>query len=263
VATNKLVAKIANDAGKTAAPRDHPPNAITVVPPGQEAVFLAPLPADALWGVGPKTAARLADIDVMTIGELAQVPEADLIRLFGKNGYDLARRARGIDDRPVVRHRDPKSVSKETTFPQDVTATPVLMDSLRELSSGVGRRLRRLEMVGATVKLKIRWPDFTTLTRQVTLDEPIDKDDEIFDAAEALLTSVWRPGRPVRLIGVGVSGLGPPVRQLTLWEALTEGQAQAATEKEQRLREAVEVLHQRFGQHAIQRGHDAFKGDSE
>ena len=218
VATNKLVAKIANDVGKSEVKSDGPPNAIKVVPPGQEAAFLAPLPARALWGVGPKTAERLAGLGLLTIGDLARWPEADLSRRFGKTGYDLARRAKGIDDRPVETDRQTKSVSQEVTFAHDVTDVQALQRTLRQQAAGVGRRLRKLGLAGTTVKLKIRWADFTTLTRQVTLNQPTNQDDQIYASALKLLDKVWSAGRQVRLIGLGVSSFGAP-QQLELWDA--------------------------------------------
>src|SRR5512142_655105 len=97
IASNKLVAKIATEVGKKSGKGDGPPFGLTIVPPGEEAAFLAPLPADMLWGVGPKTSARLTELGIRTIGDLARWPEGDLIRLFGENGRDLARHARGED----------------------------------------------------------------------------------------------------------------------------------------------------------------------
>jgi len=246
VATNKLLAKTANDVGKAAARGSGPPNAITVVPPGEEASFLAPLPVDALWGIGPKTAARLEEIGLRTIGDLAKLPELELIRMFGKSGHDLAERARGIDNRPIVTEHETKSISQETTFARDVLDGRVLRKTLLEQSESVGQRLRAANLCGATIKLKIRWPDFTTLTRQQTLDHSTDQDQEIFTAVEELFNKVWQKGKPVRLIGVGVSGLGPPIRQLSLWDY--------DFEKERRLQEAVDILRQRFGSQVIQRG---------
>jgi DNA polymerase-4 len=247
VATNKLLAKIATDVGKASVRSDGPPNAIQVVPPGQEAAFLAPLPAEALWGVGPKTAARLAKLGLHTIGDIAAWPKADLAHRFGKHGHDLARRARGIDDSPLETSREAKSISRETTFARDVRDGEALRGTLRDLSQSVGRRLRRSEKNGSTIKLKIRWPDFTTLTRQSTLDQPTDQDDEIYAAAERLFNLVWRTGQPVRLIGVGVSGLGPGIRQLSLWEAVPDETARLALEKEKRLAAALEKLRIQYG----------------
>jgi DNA polymerase-4 len=245
VAANKLVAKIANDAGKSEAKTDGPPRAIKVVPPGQEATFLAPLPAQALWGVGPKTAERLAGLGLLTIGDMAGWPEEDLGRRFGKIGYDLAKRAKGIDDRPVETERETKSISQETTFPRDVTDAQTLRQTLRKQSAGVGRRLRQAGLAGATVKLKLRWADFTTLTRQITLPQPADQDDQIYASALNLFEKAWRLGRPVRLLGVGVSGFGQP-RQLGLWD-----EAQADN---QQLQETLDDLRERFGDDVIRRG---------
>jgi len=246
VASNKLVAKIATEVGKKSARRNEPPNAITVVPPGEEAAFLDPLPVDLLWGVGPKTAARLAEQGIHTVGDIARRPEADLIRWFGESGRDLRRHALGRDDSPVVTEHEIKSISQETTFARDLRDDKALADTLRELSAQVGRRLRRADLAGTTVKIKLRWPDFTTLTRQVTLPQPTDQDEEILTTALDLLGRVRSSGKAVRLIGVGVSGLGTPVRQLALW-----GQED---EKSRRLQAALDQLHERFGDHAIQRG---------
>lgn len=222
VATNKLVAKIATDVGKGAARSDGPPNAVQVVPPGEEAAFLAPLPVGALWGVGPKTAARLHELGMQTIGDIARWPEADLARRFGKMGAELSCRARGIDDRPLVTHRAAKSISKETTFAHDLRDEPALRAELESLARGVGEQLRRSGLRGSTVKLKLRWPDFTTLSRQAALRLPTDRDEAITAASQRLFDAVWASGRPVRLLGVGVSGLEPAgvprLRQLCLWD---------------------------------------------
>ncbi len=248
VAINKLVAKIATEVGKKTAQKDQPPNAVTVVLPGGEAAFLDPLPASMLWGVGPKTAARLAEKDIQTIGDIARCPAADLARWFGENGRDLSRRARGVDDSPVVTEHEIKSISQETTFARDVSDDRRLAETLRELSAEVGRRLRKAEIAGGTVKLKLRWPDFTTLTRQVTLPQPTDQDEEIYRVALGLLGKVRTKGKAVRLIGVGVSGLGAPLRQLELWGT--------DTEKRRRLQEALDKVQEKYGKEMIRRGKD-------
>lgn len=246
VATNKLVAKTATDVGKASARGSGPPNAITVVPPGEEAAFLAPLPVEALWGVGPKTAERLKEIGIRTVGDLARWPEDDLKRLFGKSGQELVQRARGLDDRPIITFHESKSISQETTFIQDVREGSMLRRTIQELADGVGRRLREENLSGTTIKLKIRWPDFTTLTRQTSLDHATDSPAEINRTAVELFEKVWQPGKAVRLIGVGVSGLGPPIRQLGFWEG--------DLEKDRRLQEAIDALRERFGRSAILRG---------
>jgi DNA polymerase IV len=246
VATNKLMAKIANDVGKAAQRSGSPPNAITVVPAGEEAAFLAPLPVEALWGIGPKTNVRLAELGIRTIGELARWPVPDLIRRFGKHGEDMAQHARGIDERSIVTESEAKSISQETTFVQDVRDQTTLKRTLQSLVEKVGRRLRQAELAGSTIRIKLRWADFTTLTRQVTLEEATNQDEDIFNAAWRLFQQIWTTGKPVRLIGVGVSGLKPPVRQLTLWET--------GSEKGRRLQAAIDDLRQRYGPETIQRG---------
>lgn len=246
IASNKLVAKIATEAGKKSGKKGEPPNALTVVPPGGEAAFLDPLSADMLWGVGPKTAARLAEYGIRTIGDLARRPEADLIRWFGENGRDLHRHARGLDERPIVTEYEAKSVSQEVTFARDVRDDRQLESTLRDLSAQVGRRLRRDHLAGTTVKIKLRWPDFTTLTRQVSRPQPAEQDEDIYQAALALLRKVRAKGQAVRLIGVGVSGFKPPLRQLGLWEA--------GNEKRRKLQEAVDELQKKFGRKVIRKG---------
>ncbi len=245
VATNKLIAKIANNVGKASATGDAPPMAIKVVPPGEECTFLAPLPVKALWGVGPKTAASLRSLGIEKIGDLARWPEEDLIRRFGRHGRDLARRAQGIDDRPVKSEHATKSISHETTFPEDVTEVAELRRTLSRLAEDVGHRLRQAGLAGTTIKIKLRWSDFTTLTRQTTLSEPVDRDADIYRVAQKLLSANWPRGRPVRLIGVGVANLGPPVEQLQLWDD--------SPQKARQLQEALDAVRDRFGRDAIQR----------
>lgn len=253
-ASNKLVAKIANDVGKAARRGGQPPNAITVVPTGEEAAFLAPLPVEALWGVGPKTAARLLELGIATIGDLASHSEGEMVLSFGKNGFDLVRHARGMDDSPIVTVHEAKSISQETTFAQDVREAKVLKRILAEQSEMVGRRLRQDGLCGTTVKIKIRWPDFTTLTRQMTLDLPVEQDEQIYQTAVSLFEKVWEKDRPVRLIGVGVSGLGAPIRQLSLWETASDPTHTANSEKARRLQHAIDEIRQRFGEQILQRG---------
>jgi DNA polymerase-4 len=246
IAPNKLVAKIATEVGKKAAKGGEPPFGMTIVPAGEEAAFLGPLPTEMLWGVGPKTAKRLAELGIHTIGDIAHWPEDELIRLFGENGRDLAQRARGQDDRPVVTEHEIKSISQETTFTRDVRDDKALQKTLLELSAQVGRRLRKSGLAGTTVKLKIRWPDFTTMTRQTTLTHATDQDDEIGEVALDLMRAVRKSGQAVRLIGVGVSGLGPPIRQLALWDFKSE--------KSRKLQEAVDELQEKYGKGVINRG---------
>jgi DNA polymerase-4 len=209
VATNKLVAKVASDRDK--------PGGLTVVRPGQEATFLAPLPVWVLWGIGPVTAQKLANIGVTTVGELADVPEKDLRMRFGRHGAVMAQRAQGIDRRPLAMKHEPKSVSQERTFAQDLVDSEALNRQLQRLSQGVSRRLRKAELAAGTVAIKIRYADFTTLTRQMKLPVPTDDESEIYRAAQMLFLRVWQRGQKVRLLGVAGRQLSPPVGQLPLF----------------------------------------------
>jgi DNA polymerase-4 len=246
IATNKLVAKIANDVGKKAARRGISPFALTIVPAGQEANFLSPLPVEMLWGVGPKTAQKLAETGIYTIGEIAKQSEKEMLRRFGKHGRDLSRHARGIDTRPVVTEREVKSISQETTFLRDISDDGKLEETLRVLTQKVARRLRKADLAGKTVRLKLRWSNFETLTRQKTLPTMSDNEAEIFEAALSLLKKLRPSGKSVRLIGVGVSGLGPPLRQLSFWEENVE--------KSREIEKVLDELQERFGKTVIQRG---------
>jgi DNA polymerase-4 len=253
IASNKLIAKIATEVGKSLALWEikamgevKPPNAVTVVPFGEEAAFLSPLPADMLWGVGPKTSARLTELGIHTIGDIAKWPESEMNRMFGENGRDLARHSKGIDDRPITTERETKSISQEITFSRDVRDDKILEKTVREQSTEVARQLRKNDLAGSTVKLKIRWPDFTTLTRQTTFNHRTDQEDEIAKAALDLLKSVRKPNQAVRLIGVGVTGIGQPIRQLGLWDM--------EDEKSRKLQEAVDELREKYGKNIIQHG---------
>jgi DNA polymerase-4 len=247
IASNKLVAKIATEVGKKSSKKkNEPPFGLTIVPAGEEAKFLNPLPADMLWGVGPKTSARLTELGIHTIGDIARWPENELVSLFGENGRDLWRHAQGIDNRPVVTESETKSISQENTFNVDVRDDKTLEKTLREQAREVARQLRKNDLAGKTVKLKIRWSDFTTLTRQVTLPTSTDNEDEVFHTAVRLMKTVRKPNQAVRLIGVGVSGIGAPVRQLSLWDA--------GSEKSRKLQEVVDQLQKKYGKDVIHKG---------
>lgn len=244
-ASNKLVAKIANNIGKAQSRSKAPPMAITLIPPGHEAAFLAPLAVRELWGVGPKTAEALEKLGITTIGELARWPADDLARRFGKHGHDLAQRAHGIDQRPLSTDHEAKSISNEITFSHDESTANALYRTLCQLSESVGWRLRRAELHGRTVKVKLRWSDFTTLSRQVTLAQPTNLDDAIYSAARKLFTDTWPPGKAVRLIGVGISNFNAGHQQLNLWDT--------DDHKAANLQETLDKLRTRYGKDTIQR----------
>ena len=211
VASSKVVAKIASDRRK--------PGGLTAVRPGRERAFLAPFPIRLLPGVGPRAEERLVRAGVTTIGELARL-EDDQLRVVssGKVGRELRDRARGIDPRRLEVSTERISISNEETFPRDIADRERLHDELRRMAAGLAEHLERRGQVARTVTTKLRYPDFAIRTRSTSL--PIGTADvaRIGELACALLDRALRdrPG-PLRLVGVGVSGLAEDV-QLSLAE---------------------------------------------
>jgi DNA polymerase-4 len=212
VGTSKVVCKIASDRRK--------PGGVTVVPPGTEGRFLAPLAVRLLPGVGPRAEGRLRGAGVETIGALAALSDPDLNTLLpGSLGPLLRARARGVDRRDLELGGEPVSVSAEDTFARDVSERPVLHEEVRRLAELVSERLRNSGLSGRTVTAKLRYGDFSIRTRSTTLAGAVDEADVIGTVACSLLDRGLRdrPGA-LRLVGVGVSGLSP-FRQLTLEES--------------------------------------------
>ena len=243
-ASSRLVAKMANDFGKKQVKTGRSPQKITVVEPGTEEEFMAPLDIQALWGVGPKTAAHLRQRGITTIGRLAALGDADLKNYFGHHGESMRRRAKGIDNTPIYPESgDPKSVSNEMTFHEDQDDEVGLLKILRGLSGKVGSRLRKAGLAGSVVQIKIRYADFSTYTRQTSMKECTSLDQEIYDEAQRLFLKHWQSGRLVRLLGVGVTSLDKPHRQLALWDDQSS--------KKEELTRAVDDLRERFGKDII------------
>ena len=216
VAENKFLAKVASDLQK--------PNGLVVVPRGRAEEFLAPLPVERLWGVGPKTSAALRQVGLDTIGRIARLERAGLERICG---VELARRlnalANGLDDRPVEPHGEAKSLSQETTFARflPVLETESIARVLFELADGVAFRLRQEGLWGRTVKLKVRDDRFHTVTRAATLRAPTQLVEEIYGTVWKLYRERVRvgAGRSIRLLGVGLTGLTrEAVRQLEIFD---------------------------------------------
>jgi len=247
-ATNKLVAKIATNVGKSNHRGNTPPMAINIIDPGKEQSFLAPLPVIEMWGIGPKTAEEFHKLGIRTIGEIVRFPEDALVKRFGNYAFDLIQRAKGIDGHPVSDYEGIKSVSNETTFFTDVKDREQLLLVIKQLSEKVATRLRRKHLSGKTVKIKLRWPDFQTLTRQMTLAQPTNQDSIIYNSALELFKLEWSSGKPVRLIGVGVSHLSTEIQQLSLFNN--------SFQKEKKLLNAIDELRERFGEKSIQKGID-------
>ena len=236
----KFVAKIASDLEK--------PDGFTVVPPGGVVEFLHPLPVGRLWGVGPKTLARLQELGIATIGDLDRLGEAELERRFGRWGTRLARLARGEDPRAVEAERPAEhSLGHEHTFDEDQDELRVLERTLLELSEKVARRLRRHGVAGRTLTLKLRTASFRTLSRSVTGSEYLDQGLLIFQSARRLLETVDRRGEKVRLLGISLRSLVPrDAVPLSLFAGETP-------EREARLDGAMDALGERFGRGAVKR----------
>lgn len=239
-ATSKLVAKIATNVGKDSVDTDFWPNAIQVVPAGEEPTFLAPLSIRAMWGVGPKTAERLERSGIRKLGDLQGWSAEALEEKLGSYGPRLKQFAMGIDDRPVCHDgHEAKSTSSETTFDEDIADRDELHAVLMSLSQRVGRSLRDAGLVGRTVTIKLRWSDFTTITRRVTIPDATDLDGAIYTSAKSLFDRAWTAGRPVRLLGVGMANLEAGGTQLSLFSG--------SGDREHRVQEALDDLRDRFG----------------
>jgi DNA polymerase-4 len=240
VATNKLCAKVGSDLRK--------PDGFVVVPAGGEAAFLAPLPLERLWGVGPKTREVLAGWDLRTIGQLAAFDRSALETRLGEHGSDIWERANGIDEGEVGTGHVPKSVGHSHTFGENTLDPAKIESTLLRLSEGVGRRLRDHSLRGRTITMTLRVAPFETRTRQRTLGEATSDDVTIFRIARQLLRAALAEDReggrtsPVRLIGVSVSQVSAG-EQLGLFDSARHA----------RLNAALDAVRARFGDDALDR----------
>lgn len=203
VATNKTVAKICSDLNK--------PDGLVVVPPGEEASFLAPLAVGKISGIGPKMVERLNREGVETIGQLGEQSLEWFARTFGVRAEGVRARALGEDQDEVHTHRETKSVSAENTFATDLAEPDQLREELARLAGNVAGHLERSSLQGKTVTVKARLADFTTFTRQVTLPAPTASEEVILENAWGLLSRELSPERSFRLLGVGVSSFREPL----------------------------------------------------
>ncbi|MBK9140660.1 MAG: DNA polymerase IV [Verrucomicrobia bacterium] len=208
IAPNKLLAKLASDFRK--------PDGLTLVRESEKVAFLRPLPVRALHGVGPATEAILQRAGLLTVGDLQDHP-GDLRALLESWGPELKRYALGLDDRPLHLGDDIKSISAENTFLHDTADRPTLRACLREQAEEIAGRLARRRLAAHTVQIKVRYGDFTTLTRQLSLEEVVTEARDIYRLGCWLLARERLVHRPLRLLGLGVSGLVEiAARQLAL-----------------------------------------------
>ncbi len=206
VSTNKFLAKLASDIDK--------PNGLTVIRPEEAQDFLAPLPVERLWGVGPANAERLRTNGFEQIGELAASSLEDLQRLFGERwGRQLWEFAHGLDRRRIEPPSRPKSISSEITYEHDQSSWETVWPNIKQFVVDMERRLERWSLSARTVTLKVRFQDFTTITRSHTPVVPVRQADEIMGVARKLVDRVPLDGRRIRLVGLGGSNLIRPGEQ--------------------------------------------------
>jgi DNA polymerase IV len=237
IAPNKFVAKIASDLQK--------PDGLVIVPDDGVESFLAPLDLSRLWGVGQKTLPILQQLGLRTIGDLARFPQEELAKKLGRPGLAFWHLAHGIDHREVVDDWAAKSISRETTFGQDTADDTVIRQTLLYLCDDLGYEMRKKNIKGRTVTLKIRLHDFSTFTRSRSLEETTDKTSLIWLTIEDLYNSFQRHGQAVRLLGVGMANLNPSEEQLHLFTDETYAA--------DRVDKVMDAVRKKFGEHAITR----------
>ncbi len=237
VAVNKFLAKLASDLQK--------PDGLYVIRPGEEAKVLAGLPIRRLWGVGEVTAASIAKLGIRTIGQFAATDPKLLEGYIGRAVFDLQQLARGIDDRPVVPDQQVKSIGNEETFEEDLYQWEEIEKQLLLFADKVGWRLRRLNLSGRTVTVKVRFASFRTVTRSRTLDEATGLDGVLYHTAKELYKSI-PANEGIRLLGLTVSNLQPAGQSIALFDS---GQ-----EKQEVLHKVVDGLKARFGSAAVTKG---------
>jgi DNA polymerase-4 len=241
IATSRLVAKVSSDQAK--------PNGVLWVLPDQEARFLAPLDVRKIPGVGKVTEKNLHDLGIRKVGDLAALDEAFLDEHFGKWGLALAGKARGLDaggwfDSDIGANEEPKSISHEHTFSEDTSDIERLESTLARLTGMVCRRLREHRLFARTVQLKLRYKDFSTITRARSFDGPTQVDSEIYATIRDLFHANWKAGSPVRLLGVHASSFESGEGQLGLLDGGRHARWQQALSAADRLRD-------KFGEDAI------------
>ncbi len=244
IAASRMVAKVASDQAK--------PNGILWVLPGAETRFLAPLDVRRLPGVGKITEQVLRVCGIRKVGDLARIEESFLEKKFGKWGLALAGKARGLDaggwfDAEIGAEEGPKSISHEHTFDADTADETLLEATLAQLCVMVGRRLREHGLFARTVQLKLRYQDFTTLTRAHTLDHAIGLDTELLQEARLLFRKHWKPGALVRLLGVHAGSLVRAEGQMNLLE-------DEKTDRWRRAFSAADRMRDKFGESAVSLG---------
>ena len=240
LAPNKFLAKIASDIRK--------PDGFVVVEETEITAFLHDLPISRLWGVGPKTEARLHELGFGTIGDVAKAQRESLVRRLGSLGEHLYQLSHGNDDRPVIPNWEPKSISSETTFEEDTNDRELLLATILELSDHVAQRLRKDDYRARKVTLKLRYSSFTTHTKQQSLDKAVRTGEDIAAIARGLF-ALFPLKQKIRLIGVAAGDLhrdGEDPQQLPLFGD--------SSQQKEKLSLTVDEIRQKFGDAALRRG---------
>ena len=254
--TSKTIAKIASDMDK--------PRGLTVVYPGSERDFLAPLPVRVMSGIGASAEEKLKSRGIRTLGQLADADLRMLERVFGKLGRVMHVRANGGDDAPVEQDDAVKSVSNEMTFATDLTRREDVEAAIATMAAKVGRRLRRKGLRGRTLALRVKFDDLSVRSVQRQLPRPSDDELAYTPLLYAMVDEVWRPGTPLRLIGVGMSGFSEEgVVQESLFDVAEAAPSADDVEpvvrderKRRGLIEATDLVKDRFGEAAVRFGHE-------
>ena len=254
--TSKTIAKIASDMDK--------PRGLTVVYPGSERDFLAPLPVRVMSGIGASAEEKLKSRGIRTLGQLADADLRMLERVFGKLGRVMHVRANGGDDAPVEQDDAVKSVSNEMTFATDLTRREDVEAAIATMAAKVGRRLRRKGLRGRTLALRVKFDDLSVRSVQRQLPQPSDDELAYTPLLYAMVDEVWRPGTPLRLIGVGMSGFAEEgAVQESLFDVAEAAPSADDVEpvvrderKRRGLIEATDLVKDRFGEAAVRFGHE-------
>jgi DNA polymerase-4 len=233
LAANKMVAKIATDEAK--------PNGYLQIPNGMEKEFLAPLMVNKIPGVGQQTHKTLLSMGILTIRDLSEFPAKDLENVFGKYGLDLFEKSRGIHHGEVVPYHEAKSISTENTFDEDQTDMEFILAEIVRMTEKIAYELRQENKTAGCIAVKIRYPDFTTNSRQSSIPYTF-YDDELIPKARELFHQLYKQGQPIRLLGVRLSELTDEAIQTNLFESV---------ERKSALYKAIDDVKNRYGRDSV------------
>lgn len=245
--TSKTIAKIASDMDK--------PRGFTVVFPGQEEEFLAPLPISCMSGIGQVTQKRLKQYGIQTLGQLARTDGTVLEEAFGKNATMMRNRCLGLDSTPVASDDEVKSISNEMSFANDITSAEDVKAAIETATFKVCRRLRKKQMKATSLTLKIKFHNMKQKTAQAQLHKEMDSEFDMIPQLLKLLSEIWDEGVPLRLVGVSAGGFGKEVQeQASLFDMSSPEETPARKKDLSKLAKATDIIRDRFGESAVSFG---------